>query len=1048
MNGECEMRKRMRKPLAFLLTLLMLVSVMGSSALAEDTSPTGTAAAQEDETGTQEDTGVTENEEDAENQISAQEAGVSEADLTEYIPSEQPEGVSVKAYAAQGVLPEGATLTVKKLEEGDPTGQYAEAEQALQDSAVEYDGFLAMDISFLDAAGNEIEPEADKVRVEMEVDSTVLPEGAEASTIAVQHLAETEEGISVETVADAADAAEGTVEVSDEKMKAEFSVESFSTFTITYGVWRSKTVHLIDTQGNEIQGNGSLGSESLYTYNGWKAIEDVAETYINQAVNDGYTYEGAYIGTSANPQQTPFQWIKVRQTGSGWSTSYELRYSNNDSKPGSGDNGDDISNNEIYLVFSQQGGGSQPGGDDTPADITPGYRKYVAANGDGTFDLTLDVTGGISSTTQKALVDVVFVLDVSGSMSRSISQSSWTTKLQSARSAITTMVNSLAGKEDIDARYALVTFSGNDPWNDTAYNDASVARSWTQNVSQLTTALNGTNADGGTNYEAGLREANTLLGSKRANASTVVVFVSDGNPTFYYNDQGYTAGNGGSYDSTAMSHAQAQVRAMSANFFFTVGVGNKSEYDRLENLKDSASEGTTTGHYAGTDETELKKAFDDIESKITYYRFSNVGITDVLSENVSLTANSTLQITVKDKDGKLVKSGEGSVTFSSGEQVEVTLTASYDSESKRITLNFPDAYELEDGWTYQVTAQIEPTEKAYERYRDNENAYPNTGADNTDVPGLEEDDWISSGKGGVYTNEANSAILEYTYNGESKTAEYPMPVIPLNPGTLVIEKTITGLEEDAEALETLVRQLEFTYSLNSGTASTVSLVDFTIGEDGVYRYEIAGLSPKTSYEVNEQNADLEASGYRLTEDSDTAKKTGTVAGGDSVTAAFTNKYEPAQRTLTIAKTVDGNMGDKNKDFAFTLSLEKNSSAYTEAIAYTKGETTGVLTAESGEYSFTLRHGESIVLTLPYGCEYTVTEANGNYDVTITPEGGTPIESHVLTGTLTADTQATFLNELDVNTPTGLFRTMAPYVIMTGTALGAILLFILRRRRLS
>ena len=50
MNGECEMRKRMRKPLAFLLTLLMLVSVMGSSALAEDTSPIGTAAAQADET--------------------------------------------------------------------------------------------------------------------------------------------------------------------------------------------------------------------------------------------------------------------------------------------------------------------------------------------------------------------------------------------------------------------------------------------------------------------------------------------------------------------------------------------------------------------------------------------------------------------------------------------------------------------------------------------------------------------------------------------------------------------------------------------------------------------------------------------------------------------------------------------------------------------------------------------------------------------------------------------------------------------------------------
>ncbi len=1046
MNGECEMRKRMRKPLAFLLTLLMLVSVMGSSALAEDTSPTGTAAAQEDETGTQADTGVTENEEDAENQISAQEAGGSEADLTEYIPSEQPEGVSVKAYAAQGVLPEGATLTVKKLEESDPTGQYAEAEQALQDSAVEYDGFLAMDISFLDADGNEIEPEADKVRVEMEVDSTVLPEGAEASTIAVQHLAETEEGISVETVADAADAAEGTVEVSDEKMKAEFSVESFSTFTITYvSGWYSKTVYLVDSQGNEILGNVSLGSESLRTSDGWQSIENVAADCINQAETAGYTYEGAYIGTSANPQQTPFQWIKVRQTGSGWSTSYELRYSNNDSKPGSGNNGDNISNNEIYLVFSQQGEGSQPGGGDTPADITPGYRKYVAANGDGTFNLTLDVTGGISSTTQKALVDVVFVLDVSGSMDDKISQNSRTTKLQSARSAINTMVTSLSGNKDIDARYALVTFSGN--WGYETYDDASVARSWTQNVNQFTSALNGTNADGGTNYEAGLREANTLLGSKRANASTVVVFVSDGNPTFYYNDQGYTAGNGGSYDATAMSHAQTQVGAMSANFFFTVGVGKESEYDRLENLKDSASEGTTTGYYEGTNEEALQAAFDDIESKITYYRFSNVGITDVLSENVSLTENSTLQITVKDKDGNTVASGDGSVTFSSGEQYNVTLTANYDSASKQITLNFPDTYELEDGWTYQVTAQIEPTEKAYENYRYNGNAYPDTGADNTDVPGLEESAWISSGKGGVYTNEANRAVLEYTYNGESKTADYPMPVIPLNPGTLVIEKKITGLEEDTEALKTLEGQLEFTYSLNSETES-VSLADFTIGEDGVYRYEIAGLSPNTSYEVNEQNADLEASGYRLTEDSNTAEKTGTVAGGGSATAAFINDYEPAQRTLTIAKTVDGNMGDKDKDFTFTLSLEKNGSAYTEAIAYTKGETTEALTAESGEYSFTLRHGESIVLTLPYGCEYTVTEANGNYDVTITPEGGTPIESHVLTGTLTADTQATFLNELDVNTPTGLFRTMAPYVIMTGTALGAILLFILRRRRLS
>ena len=41
-------------------------------------------------------------------------------------------------------------------------------------------------------------------------------------------------------------------------------------------------------------------------------------------------------------------------------------------------------------------------------------------------------------------------------------------------------------------------------------------------------------------------------------------------------------------------------------------------------------------------------------------------------------------------------------------------------------LDFPDDYELKGGYTYQVTVNIEPSEAAYEAYRNNGAAYTDT----------------------------------------------------------------------------------------------------------------------------------------------------------------------------------------------------------------------------------------------------------------------------------------------------------------------------------
>ena len=1104
------MRKRVRKPLAFLMALLMTMSVFGSQVMAEgtpssdaavvtqgDEGAAGDAASAEAEgndsgqsvqadnaksagqqgagqtdtdAGNTTDTSEEEGKQDA-GQTDAQSTDAQSADgqnpdvqsadsqdvdaqsadaqgsdgssdqQVEYVPEEQPDGVSVKAYAAKGTLPEGAVMKVTMLDaEGETSDQYDEAAAAMEESDVDYAGFLAMDISFYDVDGNEIEPEDGAVNVQFEVDESLLPEDVEADSLAVQHLAETDDGIQVETVADAADQTDGNVAVENEAVKAEFEVERFSYFVLTYGS-SEVAVHLIDENGQDILGGEDVKlGENIPVSGKWTSIEELAGDYISRAADNGYEFTKAYVD---NWDKTEFKYLKTQKDKILGVTVTSLRYSDNPNGDGSAFWGEDI-----YMVFEKndEGGGSG-GGSQQPAEITPEHRKYVEANEDGTYDLTLTVKGGMDTTKELPMMDVVFVLDTSGSMDRNMDNNNGSSgeRRRQANTAITTLANSLAENQEIDTRFSLVTFSGEKDWG--KYNDADIDCSWTSSAQQLIYRLP-PSSDGGTNYEAGLGKADDLLEQSRDGALKVVIFVSDGDPTYYYDNSGYTSGNGSSYDSTAMSHAKSVLGNMDMDYFFSVGVGPSGGYGNLSNLNSGVPQGTITRYYAGTNEEELKKAFDDIESEITYYRFSDVNITDTLSENVSIVENSDLIVTVLDKNGSVVKTGNGSVTLSSGEK---SVTISAKTEGKQIILDFPDDYELEDGWTYQVTANIEATEAAYQAYRNNNNSYPDTGDVNTDAPDVSEDNYISSGKKGVYTN--TEATLTYTYNKNKKTEEYPMPVIPLTPGTLVIQKTVTGLEEDSEALECLRNNLTFKYTVN-GSEQTIQLSEFTL-VNGIYTYTIKGLSPNASFKVEETNANiLENQGYLLSADSDTISETGAVGKGENVTVSFTNKYEPENRTLTIEKIVGGNMGDTDKGFKFTLILKKAGISYGNALPYSKttkdqSEASGTLNSSDNAYTIYLKDDEKIVLTVPYGYEYTIQEENGEYKTDVSVEGDEnssyETESATLKGTINNNVSATFTNTKNIDAPTGITRAVVPFAVMVIIALGAVVTFVVRRR---
>ena len=93
--------------------------------------------------------------------------------------------------------------------------------------------------------------------------------------------------------------------------------------------------------------------------------------------------------------------------------------------------------------------------------------------------------------------------------------------------------------------------------------------------------------------------------------------------------------------------------------------------------------------------------------------------------------------------------------------------------------------------------------------------------------------------------------------------------------------------------------------------------------------------------------------------------------------------------LEISKIVVGDLGDKTRDFNFTLQTEKAATGEDFPISVavvrtdiggTETPGTGTVTA-GGTFTFTLKHGERIEIMLPVGTKYTVTETGtANYAV--------------------------------------------------------------------
>ena len=245
----------------------------------------------------------------------------------------------------------------------------------------------------------------------------------------------------------------------------------------------------------------------------------------------------------------------------------------------------------------------------------------------GNYKVTFEVKGKDveTHTSNKKDVYAVVVFDKSGSMCEDRNffgdcrNPNRDEKWQSAISGAKTFAKTLHEKLP-NANIALVTFSEGSRGT---YNDAKKLRDFAK---ADFSNVNFGSPDGGTNLYAGLYEANKLVTSDKVpkDAIKYVVVISDGEPTYYYDDNGYTHGDGSYMDATTERKTKEMAKTVQSNAeVFAIG------YDYNGTILSEVASGAD--HVYSSDPKTIVTKFTDIADIIGK---ANAGTDATLTDNI------------------------------------------------------------------------------------------------------------------------------------------------------------------------------------------------------------------------------------------------------------------------------------------------------------------------------------------------------------------------------------------------------------------------------
>lgn len=553
-------------------------------------------------------------------------------------------------------------------------------------------------------------------------------------------------------------------------------------------------------------------------------------------------------------------------------------------------------------------------------DRAPEHHKTIKDNGDGTYDLTLSVTGDTEQSSSAKPVDVVFVVDVSSSMNdKAVSGWHGKSRMKAAHDAVEALANELLTGENANKQIqvSVVTFGTN----------AQVATGFTSNPNTVANAVpERAKENQGTNWEDGLKLANDQT-SGREGAEKHIVFLSDGNPTYRVSPMGYSKwdeinlispdhkvndnlyGLGGS-DPKGRNYAAAKAEASRRNGANMFVVSVAKDADKMQSFATD-----TTGTFLdGTTADNLASAFSQIGQVITKTAgYKDVKIVDALSQWVEGTAvDGTVENVRYAKDGQ---------AWATAPQATVTAGA--------VTWDLSSAGELEKGVTYSMTFTVRPNAaaRADVAAKGSEQTYPTNDGSATHV----EYKTISKQTG---QDDVISAAKTAPYEEPQITLAAPAPVTVDGAADLAGTKKLTGRALAAG-------EFSFTISAANGSAADTPLpAETTVsnGADGSFHFgNIAFAKTGTYlYDVAEDTSALPAGVKAVTQGAERVEVDVTVNEAGELVASvkapegglsFVNEYGTNDAVVSVnaTKAIVANGLEapalNDGDFSFTISAD-------------------------------------------------------------------------------------------------------------------------------
>lgn len=604
------------------------------------------------------------------------------------------------------------------------------------------------------------------------------------------------------------------------------------------------------------------------------------------------------------------------------------------------------------------------------------HSKTVTKKGDNQYTLNLGVTGKTSSMTEtgeKPKLDVVLVLDTSGSMADN-------KRLQTMKNAITGTdgLSDALFTDNLDTQATIITYA-TEAQNLGTYSNGKKT-SFNKMIDDL-------QARGGTQWDDGLALATRV--QARKGAQKYVVFLTDGDPgqtQGFRGDAPHVYNNSVTYgqdlvkagwnilnvgvDMTDNARVNPDVNSVSAECTEYIGIllrvcvtrtgyttSNRSSYWKkwvspLEALtKREVAVKTadqTVRAYPKTDTASLTQVFKDLATIITTTTdkaASSLVITDTISKWVEPVGIKT------DAEGNVTQ-GVTVIRSDTNAAVAPTSIKSITFKDNTLTVTFADGFVLSNGVTYTVQYDIQPSQAAFDYYAAN-GRYPNTST----TEGASTSGFFSN-ENASFSYQECTTVNNVPQGCEPHEVDFLHPVIETDfadaiigdtDNFLQVKKTVEGSKgwggndtfqftlkadrdapmpenaQNGEATITLAKPEtgdEQTGNFGKITYSQIGTYTYTVTEtagDGSYQYSHAAYKVTVTVTRDAVSRSLKAAVAVQQTHGDEANDTTGDPQANKMPMAFVNQNAMVTldaETIGVKKTVNGT--DTDQDFAFTM----------------------------------------------------------------------------------------------------------------------------------